>query len=296
MKLRFSLIVAATLICSAFCHAQIFYKISGNGLEKPSYLFGTHHLAPLSTIDSVAGVRPAFTDCTAVVGEIDMTVPQMQLAMAMQPFMMAPSDSLLTDVIEPEVFKRINEKFKSLAIMPGLDLNALAMMRPMVPSSMVSVTVIKKLMPGFNENEQLDKYFQEQGKKEGKSVIPLETPELQAKLLYTFAPIKEQAKNLVELLDNTEEVAKKAAELNDLYKSQDLNGMLLLSEEESKGENTAFMTALLDQRNASWLEKLPQIMKANPTFIAVGALHLAGEKGLVESLRKAGYTVEAIKK
>jgi len=295
MKLRNFLFAAAALLTTVLCQAQIFYKVSGGGLEKPSYIFGTHHLAPLSTIDSVAGVREAFQQAASVVGEIDMTVPQMQLAMAMQPYMMAPADSTLTKVIDPETFNRINEKFKSLAIMPGLDLNALSMMRPMVPTSMITVSIVKKMMPAFNEKEQLDKYFQEQGKKDGKTIIALETPEIQARLFYTFTPIAEQAKNLIETLDNTDKTYKNAGQLNNLYKSQDLEGMLKLSEEEGTDEGKAFMEALLDRRNAAWLDKLPDIMKNTPAFIAVGALHLAGGKGIVEGLRAKGFTVEAVK-
>ena len=40
-------------------NAQLLWKISGNGLEKPSYILGTHHLAPLSIKDSIAGLPEA---------------------------------------------------------------------------------------------------------------------------------------------------------------------------------------------------------------------------------------------
>mgnify|MGYP006319358759 CR=1 FL=1 len=40
---------------------------------------------------------------------------------------------------------------------------------------------------------------------------------------------------------------------------------------------------------------MPDIMKAHPTFFAVGAGHLPGDKGLLKLLREAGYTVEAVK-
>ena len=52
---------------------------------------------------------------------------------------------------------------------------------------------------------------------------------------------------------------------------------------------------LIYNRNKAWAEKLPAIMKAAPTFVAVGALHLPGEKGLLNLLKRQGYTVEAVK-
>jgi uncharacterized protein YbaP (TraB family) len=54
------------------------------------------------------------------------------------------------------------------------------------------------------------------------------------------------------------------------------------------------MDRILTQRNNNWLKKLPVLMKEGTCFIAVGALHLAGPIGLVNQLRKAGYTVKAV--
>ena len=52
---------------------------------------------------------------------------------------------------------------------------------------------------------------------------------------------------------------------------------------------------LVDNRNADWLTKMPEIMKKAPTFFVVGALHLPGEKGVLQLLKNAGYTVEPVK-
>ena len=52
---------------------------------------------------------------------------------------------------------------------------------------------------------------------------------------------------------------------------------------------------LIYSRNANWLKAMPQIMSEKSTFFAVGAAHLAGEKGVLAGLRKAGYTVEGVK-
>jgi len=59
----------------------------------------------------------------------------------------------------------------------------------------------------------------------------------------------------------------------------------------SSPEETAKM---LDNRNADWLTKMPGIMNEKPTLFAVGAGHLLGENGVLNLLRKAGYTVEPV--
>ena len=51
--------------------AQLLYRISGKGLEKPSYIVGTYHLAPATFVDSIPGARAALDEVEQVCGEVD---------------------------------------------------------------------------------------------------------------------------------------------------------------------------------------------------------------------------------
>lgn len=289
----FKTITAALFVAIAVpASAQVLYKVEGNGLESPSYVFGTHHLAPISVIDQF-GAKAPYERVSQVVGEIDMTQDQMVLMQAMQPHMMAPADSTLSKVIAPEDFTVISEEFKKWAPMQGMELSMLDMMKPMAVTTMIAATMAQQAMPGFNPAEQLDSWFQLQGKNEGKKIIPLETVEQQATVLFDSTPISYQAEALVELLKDPSKALENTKALTEAYNNQDLDKMLKLSEDED--EHPEFMIALLDKRNADWLTKLPAIFKEGPTFVAVGALHLAGDKGIVEGLRKLGYNVSPVK-
>lgn len=289
----FKTIAAALFIAVAVpASSQVLYKVEGNGLSSPSYVFGTHHLAPISVLDQF-GAKAPYESVSQVVGEIDMTQDQMALAQAMQPHMMAPADSTLSKVIAPEDFTVISEEFKKWAPMQGMELSMLDMMKPMAVTTMIAATMAQQAMPGFNPAEQLDSWFQLQGKAAGKKIIPLETVEQQATLLFDTTPISYQAEALVELLKDPSEALENTKALTEAYNNQDLDKMLKLSEDED--EHPEFMIALLDKRNADWLTKLPAIFKEGPTFVAVGALHLAGDKGIVEGLRKLGYKVTPVK-
>lgn len=289
----FKTITAALFIAVAVpASSQVLYKVEGNGLSSPSYVFGTHHLAPISVLDQF-GAKAPYESVSQVVGEIDMTQDQMALAQAMQPHMMAPADSTLSKVIAPEDFTVISEEFKKWAPMQGMELSMLDMMKPMAVTTMIAATMAQQAMPGFNPAEQLDSWFQLQGKAAGKKIIPLETVEQQATLLFDTTPISYQAEALVELLKDPSEALENTKALTEAYNNQDLDKMLKLSEDED--EHPEFMIALLDKRNADWLTKLPAIFKEGPTFVAVGALHLAGDKGIVEGLRKLGYKVTPVK-
>ncbi|MDE6804055.1 MAG: TraB/GumN family protein [Muribaculaceae bacterium] len=269
--------------------AQVFYKIEGNGLEKPSYILGTHHLAPLSNVDSIAGLHEALRDVTQVVGEIDMTIDQMTLGLKMQGYMVAPSDSTLSSLLDPETYNRVSEEFRLWAPMPGMELPMLDAFKPQVITTMVAVGMVQREMPGFNPQEQLDTYFQLQGRELGHKIVPLETPEQQAEILYSSTPIAEQVTALVEMLDDPEKQMVNIRRLNEAYKAHDIDTLLSLTRDEDA--NPEFMERLLNERNTNWLKELPAIMSEGPAFIVVGALHLPGEQGVLEGLRKAGYTV-----
>lgn len=289
-KSRLILILAA-LFATLGASAQLLYKVEGNGLTSPSYIFGTHHLAPISIIDSV-GARAPFEQAAQVVGEIDMTRPQMELAQAMQPHMMAPADSTLSKVLSSDDYRYVSEVFPEYAPMPGMQLQMLEIMKPMAVSTMVAVNISAKAMPDYDPTQQLDSWFQTAGAEQGKQIVPLETADFQASVLFDSTPIAYQAEALVELLRDPQKAVESARRLTAAYRAGDLRAMEQIAAEDEV--HPEFTQALLDRRNENWLGILPDIMQRGSAFIAVGALHLAGDRGIVEGLRKKGYTVTAV--
>lgn len=275
--------------------AQIFYKIEKEGMEKPSYLFGTHHMAPLSLLEKIPSVDKALDETVATVGEIDMTVPDMQLAMTVQKYAVAPADSTLSALLTPEQYAKASKDFETHFGDQGMNLDMFDGVRPMVVQALCTVMLMQGENPGFNTNEQLDRYFQKESQIRKHGVIALETAEEQAKMFYCGTPLTLQAEGLCEILSDMEKAKKMGKELNDAYERQDLGKLLELSIKESESaESQAFSKMLIADRNQKWLEKLPGIMEEGPVFIAVGALHLPGADGLLEGLRRLGYTVTAV--
>lgn len=290
IRLFLSIILSLFIFTPSF--AQLLYKVEGKGLKQPSYIFGTHHLAPLSVIDKF-GAKTAFEKSAQVVGEIDMTQDPMKLAQTIQSHAIAPADSTLSKVISADDFAIISKEFKKWAPMPQMELSMLEPAKPLLVSNMVAVSMAGKAMPDYNPEEQLDSWFQKTGKEQGKKILALETAEQQAELLFDLTPISRQASALVELLKDPEKALSSTKSLTEAYLNQDLGKMLELSKEDD--DNPEFMIALLDKRNANWLKELPEIFKGGSTFVAVGALHLAGENGVLEGLKKLGYKVTPLK-
>ena len=81
-----SFIGAVLFICVAFsANAQLLWKVSGNGLNQPSYIIGTHHLAPFSIMDSIAGLKKAMNEPQQVYGEMKMSEMQSPATMEVIP-------------------------------------------------------------------------------------------------------------------------------------------------------------------------------------------------------------------
>ena len=279
-----SFIGAVIFICVALsANAQLLWKVSGNGLSSPSYIMGTHHLAPLSVKDGIAGLQKAMDETQQVYGELKMSDIQSPATIQkMQKMMMIESDTTLTTLLSPEDYETANKFCKENLMM---DLN-------MAP----------KIKPAFllnnNPQEQLDTYFQTQATQKGKRVDGLETPDFQFNLLYNGISLQRQAQLLMCTLNNIDKEVESLKRLTDAYMKQDLETMLKINEERKGNQCDALPAeenALIYDRNKTWVQKLAAIMKAAPTFVAVGALHLPGDKGLLNLLKKQGYTVEAVK-
>lgn len=271
--------------------AQILYKIEGKDSKAPSYIFGSHHLSPIDVVEK-SGVMDYFNQTEQVIGEIDLTMDPMKISMALQPYMMAPADSTLSVLLSGENMDSLNTQFQKWAPMPQMQLQMLDPMKPMVVTTMIAAGMSNEAMPGYDPAQQLDTYFFQEGAKAGKKIYALETPEYQGEVLFNMTPLAVQAETLVEMLKHPDESIDAAKKLNEAYKNRDLNTMLELSLEDEY--HPEFMENILYKRNADWMSKIPGLINETPSFIVVGALHLAGDRGVIQALKSLGYTITPI--
>lgn len=272
--------------------AQILWKISGNGLDRPSYLLGTHHVAPLSVLDSLPGFPGILASVDKVYGEMDMALAQSpagQQTMAMAA--MAPADSTLSRVVTPA-------QADSLTVMlqrymgPQVSAAAFEPLRPAMVSTLIAMVQTQTVFPDFKPENQLDGVIQERAKALGKEVGGLETIDEQCAILFGGS-IASQVEDLLDAVRNEELSLSMARKLADAYMAGDLNAILEIVEnpELSSPESTE---RLINKRNADWLRVIAAMLPTASVLIAVGAGHLPGEKGLISMLREKGYTVEKV--
>lgn len=298
--------IAAALVAVftvAGANAQLLYKISGKDLTAPSYIIGTHHLANVGFVNKIAGVKDALTSTEQVYGEVrwdDMTNPDS--LKVMQAAMMLPDGQSLKTVLSAEQYKKLDAVITQ---MMGVGLSnpqvgaQMGKMSPAALSTQLQVLMfMQKHMGEYDPSSTFDQYFQAQAKHNNEPVGGLETLAFQTNLLYKGSDMKRQVEQLMCLLDNQEFYEQMMESMTDAFYAQDLDALKAAMDKKLGGtcdSTPEELAQLIDNRNADWAKKMPAIMAAKPTFFVVGAGHLPGIKGVLQLLKDAGYTVEAVK-
>jgi uncharacterized protein len=276
------------LLCSVSIQAQsLLWEISGNGLKQPSYLFGTYHVLKDSYLSQNPRVKMAFTQAQGVVVEMEIDSSAM-LQMAMRAIML---DKSLPNLIPADEYKLVADEFKQAT---GYDMMLFNQMKPIVTATMLGLAYVESENDTLQKftGQPLDLYFASAGKQAGKTITALETMEQQMSFLYDHDPVEKQAADLVRMVREKDKMRVSGRQLTALYLREDLNGMWKLSQEQE--QKPGDMAYLVKDRNQNWMKQLPAKLALRPTFIAVGALHLPGPDGLIDLLKKAGYTVKPL--
>jgi len=261
----------------------LLWEISGNGLSQPSYLFGTMHLLCADDAKLSDSLRYAIRVAKQVYFEIDLD--NMVEMMGAMRYLNMNNNTKLSDLITAPEYKRVKDYFSKNKTM--LPLSMMERMKPYFITSLISES--KFPCPAKDGMEQV---IMKEAKKDGKKINGLETIRFQASV-FDSIPYQRQAKDLVKMIDSSGKGDDDSdAKLMEVYRAQDLNKMQQLTAGE-EGLNE-YLDLLLYNRNANWAKKMPDIMVGKQTLFAVGAGHLGGEKGVINLLRKAGYTLRPV--
>lgn len=267
---------------------QLLWKISGNGLSKDSYLFGTHHLIDKSLIPQFDSIMFLCKQADVVVGELDMKTPGMQKKMMQGSVMKGKK---MKDLVSAEDYQLLDTEFKS---MMGMGMSVWGSFKPMFLMSMHQVVLYVRSTGIRKQPVAMDELFQNQARTDKKQVIGLESLQMQMDVLFNKIPLDRQAEILMYEVREKDKMVAELKQLNEVYVSGDLNKMqeLDVDDESMKPEERRM---LVDDRNMNWITLLPAHLEKQSCFVAVGCLHLVGEAGLINQLRLKGYTVEPVR-
>lgn len=261
----------------------LLWEVSGKGLKSPSYLFGTFHMLCRNDIHFGKSLKSALGSTRELYLELDMDDP----ATLMGGFLLMnmQKGTRLKDLYSAEEYARVENFFRDSL---NMSMNMFQSMKPYFLVAMLYPRMMPcKTVTGVEE--ELMKLAKEQKKE----VQGLETMAFQASI-FDSIPYREQAQELLKTIDSLGHFRKYFDTMLQVYKGQRINEMEKLFNDNEMGmeEN---QDILLDNRNKNWVELLKKIMQKEPVFVAVGAGHLPGDKGLISLLKKEGYTVRPIK-
>lgn len=258
---------------------SLLWRVSGNDLKEPSYLFGTMHMLCADDFKVTDKVLTAFGNTNTLVLELNPTDPG--LMAEMQQLAVNPGfENIYTD-IPAEEYAAINS-----ALMQnfGAGLDQLGVMKPFTLTAMLMMA----LFP-CEDLKSYEVFFVEKADAGEKEIISLETAAFQIGI-FDAIPVEFQIRELVRILG--EEGNKELEGMTKAYLSEDLSQLMEIMV--SNDMMNEWSNLILDKRNQKWARELPAIMSENSAFIAVGAGHLPGNQGVIELLRKAGYNVEPV--
>lgn len=284
--LLFSFFAFGAMAQQANENNTLLWKISGNGIEKPSYLFGTIHL--ICSDDAVLSdnLRKAISNSSEIYFEVDMD--NLFEMVGVMGKMKMKGDTTLKDLLSKADYEKVKNYFEEKGSI--LPFSILETYKPILAAS----TLEQDGMPCEN-TEMMEQVIMKEALKYNKKILGLETMAYQASVLDSI-PYHLQAEQLVSYIEKAGKGDANDEEMKEMfkaYKNQDLKKLESLMMDSEAGISS-FTDIMLYHRNQNWVEKLKGILPGKPVLIAVGAGHLPGEKGVINLLRKEGYKVTPV--
>lgn len=281
MLRKFLILLVSTALSA---HAQqgnsLLYKISGNGLPEASYVYGTIHAACPENLKITKAITASMDATKQLYLEIDLDDPKMMLTMMQN--MGMKDGKTLPDLLSAAEYTELRMLFKEISKM---DLEAFKKMKPYLLTSFL-IPAMTNCTPSAWEMELM-----KIASAQKEEVLGIETI-LDQLAVFDAVDYQTQAKEILKALRDFKTMKADFEDLSKTYMSQDVEALYRVGTKDDLSKT--FEKSLLTDRNKAWVEKMPAIMQAKPTFFGVGAGHLGGPNGVLKLLKAKGYKVEVV--
>ncbi len=274
---------------------SIFWKVEKEG-QKPSWLFGTMHMADPDIATLREDVKKAVqASDTLVIESVEALDPvAAQKAMGSLAHLTLLTEGTLRDLVEDD----LEDELETAVTARGLPIQLADRMQPWLIATTIALPICEIQRKQSGE-KVLDAVLADYAKTSGKEIAGLESIAEQLTALASI-PQSYHVSALEETLSSGDLAVDMIETLKQSYLAGNMGVVFPLMKEvmpqSGKGEGALqLQEELIDKRNVTMAERSEPILKSGSAFIAVGALHLPGETGLVKLLRDKGYSVTAIK-
>lgn len=274
------------------------WKIDGNGAPEPSYLLGTIHMTDERVATLNESVRQVLGTVKTVALEIANVGDKqaMQAELGKRPDLMVLKGGSLWDYMTPAMQGIISRQLEQV----GIPQAVARRLQPWLPAMTLAVSLCETQRNQAG-HPVLDQAVEAYAKAQGAQVVGLESA-IEQFAIMSGMPLESQAMFLIDAAKMRDQVNDLNETMIQAYLDRKVTWFIPLSkaiakEEQSDAQKAAeadFMSALLDKRNANMAERAEAMLKTGNALVAVGALHLPGEQGLVALFRKQRFTVTAV--
>ncbi|MEE8271432.1 MAG: TraB/GumN family protein [Alphaproteobacteria bacterium] len=257
--------------------------------SQPSYLFGTIHL----TDDRVTKLPPLVAKTLAAADSLTLELVMSPEVMARLGAAMQMTDGRRLDrILGPEMFAEVVAAGTRYGLFEGV----LRQIEPWAVSAVLSAppAEMARSMAGM---PTLDQTLQDQAIAAGIPVYALETVEEQLAALGGL-PEADQVTMLRHVLEDQPDIDRLIEELTQFYLARDLSGLYAWMMAQVSGADQVlydrFLERIVDTRNQTMASRLTDRLAEGNAFIAVGALHLPGDAGILNLLGQRGHTISRV--
>ncbi|MBJ6132773.1 TraB/GumN family protein [Ochrobactrum sp. Q0168] len=276
-------------------HQGRIWKIEKDGIA-PSYLFGTIHLSDPRVMDLPKPVEEAYRSTGTVVIETTDVLDQknfLRLKLERPELLLFTDGSTLKSHLPADRRDDIEKKLAER----GIILDAVAKMKPWVLTTLLSLPKCERERKSEGE-KSLDEFLAVSAQSEGRQIAGLETAAEQFEATEKL-PLDFHIRNLIATVDYGDRTEDAMETTTALYLKGEL-GMIMpalrqiVPDALSDQDYDLFLKYLITDRNHTMADRAVPLLEKGNVFIAVGALHLPGQEGVVELLRAKGYRLTAL--
>ena len=266
---------------------SLLWEITGNGLSKPSYLFGTMHLRDKRVFEFTDSVLLKLEACDAFASEVRMDSAVYQ---SWELVMMGDTTNKLSRQLSKKGYERLLKALKS----KGIDIDSMESKNTALVYNWL--TDQEETLKGDNKDLLLDLYLTRLAYTQGKSIHGLERLEDYRDLNDSFfqqfedSTFFQKDPNLMSILQHFTMME----QMIGIYQKGDIDKLSSIVKSEKTFNGSQYSREMLDNRNVHMLEKLENIMRQKSVFCAVGAAHLPDSMGMIALLRAKGYSIRKV--
>jgi uncharacterized protein YbaP (TraB family) len=271
--------LSAVFAQPATSNNALLYKISVKGFKNTSYIFGTFHIMCPEDFTVGPELTAALQTTQQFYGELDMSDPNLQMAMMNG----MTTEKTLQSHYGDSLFAILNQQYQKITGLPLMTLNTF---QPFMSMSLLIINT-----PACKAKVQPETELLKVAKANNHTIYGLETVEDQIKALQ-YQPLEEQYKALQQSIENYDSVKTVFQQMTKVYNEKNIDSLINFMK--TLETDQSFETEMLTKRNQKWIPIMIKALAQKPTFFAVGAGHLGGENGVLALLRAQGFTVTPV--